>query len=218
MKNGKLKNANERNHSELKLKPEPIAELDQGNWIVVPEKQGNKFIPNSYSFSRSPARISRIDGIDLRYTGRSSEIIHHRGGLSVRRVLKKLREEYRERKGHDVGNLNEYNKNLHEDRLHRRFIGEYFWKHSLMLVQFLGAKVSNLREEIDYLHLIYLGSQGKIKVSNMAGEYLNIEDCENLLLDAIGLGGPLRETFLNTGYKRGQNGCLEMKLNFLFDI
>ena len=158
-----------------------IAELDRKDWIVVPKKEGNEFVKDSYAFDISPARLSY--------------------NSAVKKVGKKLNIDY---------------KNTGEDSLGRGFVGNNDWNQSLMLNQFLGVKTPNMKEEIDYLHLLYLGSQDKIKVWDVSGKQVDSKLCEKLLIDTIKPKSPWRGEFIDANYKTNGND-LEVHSEHVFN-
>lgn len=92
-------------------------------------------------------------------------------------------------------------KNTSKDSLGREFVGDNNWKQSMMLPQFLGVKATNLNEEVDYLHLLYLGSQNKIKVYDNLGKQVDSKLCEKLLMDTIKPQEPWRGNWIDADYK-----------------
>ncbi len=166
---------------DLEDNSEQIAELDRSNWIVVPKKEGNDFVKDSYAFDMSPARLAYSPAVE--------------------KVGKELEINY---------------KNTSKDSLGREFIGKNNWKQSMMLPQFLGVKATNLSEELDYLHLLYLGSQNKIKVFDVSGKKVDSKLCEKLLMDSIKVQSPWRANWVDADYKTGEKG-LEIHSNHVFD-
>ena len=169
------------NPLEMKSETTQIAELDRSNWIVVPMKEGNKFVKDSYAFDISPARLSYSPAVE--------------------KVGKELGVNY---------------KNTSKDSLGREFVGNNNWKESMMLPQFLGVKATNLNEEVDYMHLLYLGSQNKIKVYDVSGKQVDSKLCEKLLMDKIQPKAPWRANWIDADYKTGEQG-LEVHSNHIFD-
>lgn len=167
--------------SDLENRSEQIAELDKSNWIIVPKKEGNKFIKDSCAFNVSPARLAYSPAVE--------------------KVGKELEINY---------------KNTTKDSLKREFVGNNNWKQSMMLSQFLGVKATNLKEEVDYFHLLYLGSQDKIKVYDVSGKELDSKLCEKLLMDSIKVQSPWRGNWVDADYKIGEKG-LEVHSNHIFD-
>jgi len=106
--------------------------------------------------------------------------------------------------------------NTSKDSLGRDFVGNNNWEESLRLVQSLGVKATNLKEEFDYLHLIYLGSQNKIKVYDVSGKRVDSKLCEKLLMDSIKVQAPWRGNWIDADYKVEKNG-LKVHSNHLFD-
>ena len=175
---------------DLENKSKQIAELDRSNWIVVPKKNGNKFIKDSFAFEVDSARLSYSPAV--------------------------------EKVGKELGINNP--QNTSKDSLGREFIGDNNWKDSLRLVQGLGAKTTNLKEEVDYLHLLYLGSQNKIKVFNVSGKQVDSKLCEKLLMDSIKVQSPWRANWIDASYKtkwinndNKDEKILEVHYNHIFD-
>ena len=160
---------------------EQIVELDRGNWIKVPEKEGNKFINDSYNFSISPERISYSPAI--------------------------------EKVGNELG-INY--KNTSKDSLGREFVGNNNWSESLRMAQALGVNGPILKEKVDYLHLLYLGSQKKIKVWDVLGKQIDSKLCEKYLMDTIETKGDWRGEWIDNDFKTNEKG-LEVHYNHIFD-
>lgn len=92
-------------------------------------------------------------------------------------------------------------KNTSNDSLGREFVGNNNWSQFLMLNQFLGVQTPSLEQKVDYLHLLYLGSQGKIKVYNASGKQIDSEICEKYLMDIIGVRSPWRAEWIDADFK-----------------
>lgn len=107
-------------------------------------------------------------------------------------------------------------KNTAKDSLGREFVGNNGWKESLMLNQFLGVKTTNMKEEVDYLRLLYLGSQDEIKVFDFAGKQVDSKLCEKLLMDTIKTQPPLRANWIDADYKPNRKN-LEVHSDHIFD-
>jgi hypothetical protein len=153
---------------------EQIAELDRSNWIVVPKKEGNNFIKDSSAFNASPGRLAYSPVVE-----------------KVATELNKTLE----------NNLRINYGNTSKDSLSREFVGDNNWKESMMLNQFLGVKAPNLSEKVDYLHLLYLGSQNEIKVYDVSGKQVDSKLCEKLLMDTIKAQRPWRAEWIDANYK-----------------
>jgi len=107
-------------------------------------------------------------------------------------------------------------KNTSKDSLGREFVGTNNWKESLMLNQFLGVKTPNMKEEIDYLDVLYLGSQGVVKVYDVSGKQVDSKLCEKYLMDTIGGKSLWRAEWIDNDFKKkGKN--LEVRFNHIFD-
>jgi len=169
------------NPVELNKKENQIAELDTSDWIVVPKKQGNKFLKDSHAFNINPARLAY--------------------GPAVEKVGKELGINY---------------KNTAKDSLNRGFIGNNNWYQSMMLPQFLGVKTTNMNEEVDYFHFLYLGSQNKIKVYDVSGKKIDSNLCEKLLMDSIKVQSPWRANYIDADYKVGKK-CSEVHSDHTFN-
>lgn len=107
-------------------------------------------------------------------------------------------------------------KNTGKDSLGREFVGNNNWRESLMLNQGLGVKTPNMKQEIDYLHLLYLGSQDKIKVYDTSGKQVDSKLCEKLLMDTIKKQSPWRAEWIDTDYKTNGED-LESRSGHIFD-
>ena len=107
-------------------------------------------------------------------------------------------------------------KNISEDSLGRKFVGNNDWKNSLMLVQFLGAKAPSLEQKINYFRLLYLGFQEKVKVYDVSGKEIDSKLCEKLLRDTVGANSPWRGEWLNNDLKTSEKG-LEVRAGNTFD-
>ena len=107
-------------------------------------------------------------------------------------------------------------KNSQEDSLGRGFIGNNNWDESLILSQFLGVKGSNMFEQVDYLHLLYLGSQDKIKVYDVSGKKIDYKLCEKLLVDKIKSQSHEGGNWIDADYKTSKK-VLEVHSDHIFD-
>lgn len=166
-----------------------IAELDRSNWVFVPQEEGKFKAISGYSFDINPARLAHSP--------------------AVKKVAEELNKTLE-------NNLRINYKNTSKDSLGRKFVGNNNWKQSLMLNQFLGVKTSNLPEEMDYLHLLYLGSQNEIKVYDGSGKQIDSKLCEKLLMDTIKAQIPWRANWIDADYKVGKKE-VEVHSDHIFD-
>jgi hypothetical protein len=107
-------------------------------------------------------------------------------------------------------------KNTSKDSLGREFAGNNNWFQFLRLNQGLGVKTPTLEEEVDYLHLLYLGSQNKLKVYDVSGKQVDSELCGKYLMDIIESKYPWRAEYIDNDFKT--NGkMIEVHYNHTFD-
>jgi len=163
-----------------------ISELDRSDWIVVPVEVGKKF--------KSISGCSfEINPARLSYSPAVEEV------------------------GKELGLTFA---NTSEDSLGRKFIGGNSragnWFEFGMLAQFLGTHMTNMKEELDYLHLLYLGSQNKVKVYDVSGRQVNSKLCEKFLIDSIAEQSPSRREHVDATYEVGENG-LEVHSRHIFN-
>lgn len=176
--------------ADLESSSTQIAELDRSKWVVVPQEEGKKFKAISgYSFEANPGR------------------------LAYSPAVKKVATELNKTLENDL-RINY--KNTSKDSLNREFIGNNNWTESMILPQYLGVKSKNMSEEVDYLNLLYLGSQNKIKVFDVSGKQVDSKLCEKLLMDKIKVQSPWRSNWIDANYKTGEQG-LEVHSNHTFD-
>lgn len=96
-------------------------------------------------------------------------------------------------------------KNSSKDSLGREFVGNNNWSDSLKLNLTLGLETPCVEDNKDYLKLLYLGSQDKIKVYDVSGKQLDSKLCEKYLLDSIGVMSPWRAEWLDADFKLKDN-------------
>ncbi len=92
-------------------------------------------------------------------------------------------------------------KNTSKDSLGREFIGNNNWHEALKMDLALGVKAPSLEETTDYLRLLYLGSQGKIKVYDVSGKQIESKQCEKYLVDVVKAKNPWRAEWLDADFK-----------------
>jgi len=146
-----------------------------------------EFTDGEYSLEMNPARISYCP--------------------AVKKVAKELNKD---------SSININYKDTSEDSLGRGFVGNNTWAESLMLCQFLGIKTPNLKEEVDYLHLLYLGSKNKIKIYDVSGKQINSKLCKKLLMDSIGIQSPWRANWIDADYKKNEKN-LRVNSDYIFN-
>lgn len=92
-------------------------------------------------------------------------------------------------------------KNTSKDSLDREFVGNNNWFDSLKLNLALGNKTLSTKQFNDYLELLYLGSQGKIKVYNAKGKQIDSKLCEKYLMDIVKAESSWRAEWLDADFK-----------------
>ena len=109
-----------------------------------------------------------------------------------------------------------FNIKISRDSLDREFSGNIDWFEAGMLNQALGVKTPYAKQEVDYLHLLYLGSQGKIKVFENLGKQIKKDLCKKLFEDKVKEQSPWRASWLDNDFKtNGKN--LNVNYNHIFD-
>jgi hypothetical protein len=92
-------------------------------------------------------------------------------------------------------------RNTSKDSLGREFVGNNNWFNSLKLNISLGNKTLSADEFNDYLRLLYMGSQGKIKVYTSKGKQLDSKLCEKYLMDIVKVQSPWRAEWIDADFK-----------------
>ena len=107
-------------------------------------------------------------------------------------------------------------KNTLKDSLGREFIGDINWNEALRINQALGNKTLNPKEGLDFLKLLYLGSERKIKVYNVSGKQIDSKLCEKYFSDIVKIKSPQRAEWLDADFKTNGKD-LEIHSNHIFD-
>ena len=134
-----------------------IGELERNNWLVMPYE----FTKGKYSLEVDPARLEYNPVVEK--TSKELEI-----NYKTNKFLK-------------------FNfKNTAKDSLGRNFIGNINWGEAMIINQSLGNKTATLREAVDYINLLKLGSQGDIDVYDVSGKKVDSKLCEKYFFDSTG--------------------------------
>jgi hypothetical protein len=108
-------------------------------------------------------------------------------------------------------------KNTSKDSLGREFVGDNNWSDSLKLNLALGNGTFSPKEFNDYIRLLYLGSQGKIKIYTEKGKPVDSQLCEKYLMDIVKKQNPWRANWLDADFKvKGKD--LYINYNHVFDL
>lgn len=92
-------------------------------------------------------------------------------------------------------------KNTAKDSFGKGFVGDKSWFDLLKLNLALGNSSLSLRDYNDYLRLLSLGSQEKVKVYDVSEKQIDSNLCEQYFLDIIGLKDPYRGEMLDAYFQ-----------------
>ena len=108
-------------------------------------------------------------------------------------------------------------RNTSKDSLGREFAGNINWEQALKLNLLTGNYTLPISQGVDFLNLLYSGSQGKIKVYNEAGKKLDKQYLEKIFLDIVGLQSPWRAEWLDANFTFNKNS-LYINSNHILDV
>ncbi|MEA3413992.1 MAG: hypothetical protein U9Q99_00495, partial [Nanoarchaeota archaeon] len=85
-----------------------------------------------------------------------------------------------------------------------------------MLNQALGVKTPYAKQEVDYLHALYLASERQLQIRDVKRNLIKPDLAKKLLMDKIEKKSPLRASWLDNNFKTNGED-LEVHYNHIFD-
>ena len=91
-------------------------------------------------------------------------------------------------------------RNRAKDTLERGYVGDITWTEALLINLGLGNSTPSIRENTDYLKLLFQGSRGEIDVYNVSGNQVEPELLGKYLQDSVGVRQPWREEWFGAEF------------------
>ncbi|MEA3414308.1 MAG: hypothetical protein U9Q99_02170 [Nanoarchaeota archaeon] len=133
----------------------------------------------------------------------SRAFIHSQGRVPYNNAVKKIEKE--------LG----FNIQTSKDSLGREFAGNIDWIEAGMLNQALEVKTPYAKQEVDYLHALYLASEKQLQLRYVKGNLIKPDLAKKLFEDKVKKQSPWRASWLDNDFKTNGED-LEVHYNHIF--